>query len=92
MNDPFEVVGLFAAIGTTLLMLYVGFIGVRWLHRKVEVPKGELTSGQHDAMERAARLEEVEARMAELEERVDFTERMLAQAKSEGALPRGDVP
>lgn len=91
MNDPFEAVGLFAAIGSTLLFLYVGFIGVRWLHRKVEAPKGELTTGQHDALDRAARLEEMEARMAELEERVDFSERMLAQAKTEGALPRGEA-
>ena len=91
MNDPFEVVGLFAAIGSTLLVLYVGFIGVRWLHRKAEGQKGELTSGQHDALDRSGRLEEVEARMAELEERVDFAERMLAQAKTEGALPRGDA-
>jgi len=89
--DPFEVVGLFAAIGFTMLALYVGFIGVRWLHLKAERPKGpSLDSGQHDAiLDRLARLEEVEGRMAELEERVDFTERMLAQAKSEGALPPG---
>jgi hypothetical protein len=90
VNDPFEVVGLFAAIGSTLLMLYVGFIGVRWLHRKIEPGKDELTTGQHDALDRVARLEEVEARMAELEERLDFAERLLSQAQAQAALPPGE--
>lgn len=87
MNDPFEVVGLFAAIGTTLLMLYGGFIGLRWLQRKAEGSKGELTTGQHDALDRLARLEEVEVRMAELEERVDFAERILARPEVRAVLP-----
>ena len=92
MNDPFEAVGVFFSIGLSLLTLYAGFIGVRWAHRRMEAPKGEMTSGQHDALlDRMARLEEVEARIAELEERVDFSERMLAQVKSEGALPRGEA-
>jgi hypothetical protein len=90
--DPFEVVGLFFAIGTTMLALYAGFVGVRWFHRKADAsPSPSLDSGQHEALlDRVARLEEVEARMAELEERVDFSERLLAQVKSDGALPRGE--
>jgi hypothetical protein len=31
-------------------------------------------------------------RMEELEERLEFTERMLAQTRSEGLLPRGEAP
>jgi hypothetical protein len=90
--DPFEVVGLFFALGTSMLTLYAGFVGVRWFHRRAgAAPIPTLDSGQHEALlERVARLEEVEARMAELEERVDFSERMLAQVKSDGALPRGE--
>lgn len=38
---------------------------------------------------RVAELEQGKARVAELEERLDFAERMLAQAKPEGALPPG---
>lgn len=87
--DPFEMVGVFAAIGTTLLMLYAGFVAVRWAHRKLEPPK--LPDGRElDGLaERLARLEEAEHRLAEVEERLDFTERMLAQAKPDGALPPG---
>ncbi|HVX88945.1 MAG TPA: hypothetical protein VG940_08470 [Gemmatimonadales bacterium] len=87
-GDPFEVVGVFAAIGTTLLMLYAGFIAVRWVHRKLEAPK--LPEGQEldELRERVARLEECELRLAEMEERLDFAERMLAQAQPQGVLPR----
>lgn len=87
--DPFEMVGVFFAVGVTLLMLYAGYVAVRSLHQKVEQrPKRDLDSGQYDALqERVARLEEVEARLAELEERVDFTERMLPQPREQEQLP-----
>ena len=86
--DPFEMVGVFFAVGVTLLMLYAGYVAVRSLHQKVDQrPKRDFDSGQHDALqERAARLEEVEARLAELEERVDFTERMLARPEVKSLL------
>ena len=88
-NDPFEVVGVFFSVGLSILTLYAGFIGVRWAQRKMEAPK--LAEGHEldELRERVARLEECELRLAELEERLDFTERMLAQAKPEGALPPG---
>lgn len=88
-GDPFEAVGVFFAIGFTLLSLYAGFLGVRWAHRKLEAPK--LPEGQEldELRERVARLEECELRLAEMEERLDFTERMLAQAKPEALLPPG---
>ena len=52
---------------------------------------GKLPEGHEldQIQERLARLEECEIRLAEVEERLDFTERMLAQAKPEGALPPG---
>ena len=88
-NDPFEVVGVFFSVGLSILTLYAGFIGVRWAQRKLEAPK--LAEGHEidELRERVARLEECELRLAEMEERLDFTERMLAQAKPEGALPPG---
>ena len=87
VGDPFEAVGVFAAIGTTLLMLYTGFIGVRWLHRRVEAPKLPEGGDLDDLRERVARLEECELRVAELEERLDFAERMLAHGQAPAALP-----
>lgn len=89
-GDPFEAVGVFAAIGTTLLMLYAGFIGVRWMHRKVEAPTLPEGHELDDLRERVARLEECELRVAELEERLDFAERMLAQGQPQAALPPGE--
>lgn len=86
--DPFEMVGVFFAVGATLLFLYAGFVGVRWFHRRAASGPSSLDSGQHEALQdRTARLEEVEARLAELEERVDFTERMLARPEVKALLP-----
>jgi len=87
--DPFEVVGVFFALGTTMLTLYAGFVGVRWFHRRAGASQAlPLDSGQHEALlDRVARLEEVEGRLAELEERVDFTERMLARPEVKAVLP-----
>ena len=85
--DAFEVVGVFFSVGFSLLALYAGFLGVRWAQRRLETPRlpeGVDLEGIH---ERLTRLEECELRLAEVEERLDFTERMLAQARPDGALP-----
>jgi hypothetical protein len=87
--DPFEAVGIFAAIGGTLLVLYGGFVGVWWFQRKIVDPKLPEPNDLERVHERLARLEECELRLAEVEERLDFTERMLAQARPDGALPPG---
>ena len=90
MRDPFEVVGVFFSIGLCALTLYGGWIGLRWARRKLEppkVPEGADLDLLHD---RLARLEETEHRLAEVEERLDFTERMLAEGRAPVALPRGD--
>ena len=42
-----------------------------------------------DLQQRVADLEDTRARLHELEERVDFTERMLAQQRERAALPPG---
>lgn len=87
MYDPFEMVGVFFAIGCSALMLYAGWIGVRWARRKLE--PGKLPEGLEldRIQERLARLEECEIRLAEVEERLDFTERLLAQSRPEALLP-----
>ena len=86
-NDPFEVVGVFFSVGISILTLYAGFLGVRWAQRRMEAPK--LAEGHEldELRERVARLEECELRLAELEERLDFAERMLAQGQAPAALP-----
>lgn len=86
-GDPFEVVGVFFAVGLSTLVLYMGFITVRWARRKMEAPKLPEGHELDELRDRVARLEECELRVAELEERLDFTERMLAQAQPQGALP-----
>lgn len=90
MHDPFEAVGVFFAIGISLLTFYAGFIGVRWAHRKLDgagTPDADHLDQLHD---RLARLEEAEQRLGELEERLDFTERVLSDARAPMALPKGD--
>jgi hypothetical protein len=89
MHDPMEVVAVFLGIGLSLLILYVGLLGARWAKRNLEparLPEGSELGQIHD---RLARLEECEIRLAEVEERLDFTERMLAQAKPDQALLPG---
>ena len=90
MHDPMEMVAVFLGSGISLLALYAGWLGVRWLRRRLEPPKlpeGEVLESLHD---RLARLEETEHRLAEVEERLDFTERMLAEGRAPAALPRGE--
>jgi hypothetical protein len=88
MQDPMEVVAVFLGVGISLLTLYAGLLGVRWLKRKLEPAKLPEGHELDQIQERLARLEECEIRLAEVEERLDFTERMLAQAKPEpGMLP-----
>ena len=90
MRDPFEVVGVFFAIGVSALALYGGWIAVRWAHRKLEAPRAPDAEVLDHLADRLARLEETEHRLAEVEERLDFTERMLADGRAPTALPRGE--
>jgi len=82
-----EVVAVIFGSGLSLLGLYAGWLGVRWIRHKLEPAK--LPEGQEldRIQERLARLEECEIRLAEVEERLDFTERMLAQSRPEALLP-----
>ncbi|HET7043136.1 MAG TPA: hypothetical protein VFI13_14045 [Gemmatimonadales bacterium] len=90
MHDPFELVGVFFSVGFSVLALYGGWIGVRWAHRKLDGPRAPDAETLDGLADRLARLEETEHRLAEVEERLDFTERMLAEGRAPTALPRGD--
>lgn len=89
MRDPMEVVGVIFSSGFSLLVLYAGWLGVRWARRKLEPPGSPAGMELEMLHERLARLEETELRLAEVEERLDFAERMLTRPEADGALPRG---
>jgi len=88
MRDPMEMVAVFLGSGISLLALYAGWLGVRWLRRKLEPPKLPDGATLDSLDDRLARLEETEHRLAEVEERLDFTERMLAESRPASLLPR----
>jgi hypothetical protein len=102
MSDPGEF-ALFLAVGGALVTMMLGPIGQalgRRLSRgKQADPATGLTTGEMTA-ERVAMLEErvadLEAERAQLEERLDFAERLLAQAgksgESMGRLGRVEEP
>lgn len=78
----------------------VAAFGVRraWALRRGAADPAGLTTGQMAAArleeleERVAQLEAAESRVLELEERLDFTERMLAQATGERSIAAGGGP
>jgi hypothetical protein len=73
------------AIGRVLLHLF----GVE---RQGSLPAGDVAQLRALLEEQADRLESQQRQIAELAERQDFTERLLAQAREKRALPEGHVP
>ena len=80
----------FAAISMILLTVAVGVTALRWVWLRTgraATPDGETVAQLQAAL---TRLEENEHRVAELEERVDFSERLLAQQQlAPERSPRG---
>jgi hypothetical protein len=67
---------------------------MRWIDRRHERLMVERGAGGGSAelqqlRARVEQLEDVAARVQDLEERVDFTERVLAQQRERGQLPAG---
>lgn len=76
------------SIGFGLGGLFVGaLLATVWQMRKQRRPRRPAQSEVTMLMDRMQLLEQEQQRMAELEERVDFAERMLARAQDEAALP-----
>ena len=80
----------FAAISLILLTVAAGVTGLRWVWLRTgkrPALAADATAELHAAL---ARLEEQEHRLAELEERVDFSERLLARQTepAKGEPPR----
>jgi hypothetical protein len=92
-----SVSGSLEGIAAVVLLLGVGLILaallwplIRAFARRIE--GGATSSGMQAELdglrERVRQLEEMQPRMAELEERVDFTERIVAQAREPDQLQR----
>jgi hypothetical protein len=67
------------------LILYGGFVAIRAFQRKLDGQPGglDLKRELEDVRTRLADLEQAQGRVEELEERLDFAERMLAQDKKQ---------
>lgn len=77
--------------GTAAALLSVVAYGVRRAAALKGIGAGEMTSGAYRAADldaRLAELEQLHARVAELEERVDFGERLLAEQRQPAQIER----
>lgn len=70
------------------LLFYAGFVGIRVFQRRMEgkTVGADVMRELEDLRNRVADLEQVQGRVEELEERMDFSERMLTQEKQPGQL------
>lgn len=82
----FALFGMVAAIGVSLLVGPVGQAIARRIAGEKKDPKTGLSTGEM-AAERVSQLED---RLHEIEERLDFAERMIAQGGERPALPNGE--
>ncbi len=91
MDDVARIFAFLMVIVATLGIGYlvVGGVGLalRRMERRPALPR-ELDHGSPDVEARLAALERATERLAELEERVDFAERLLARHRDAASLPR----
>jgi hypothetical protein len=86
LSDVAAVIMVFAILGTALL---IAWPLVRALARRLEGGATKELLLELDGLRgRVQQLEEGQARLGELEERLDFAERMLAQSRETDRLPR----
>jgi hypothetical protein len=84
------VVGILGACGLTALGVLRGPVGRAWARRIEQDGTGGASAEELDQLH--ARLEELEAgqsRIADLEERLDFAERLLTRQREPDQLPEG---
>lgn len=78
------------SVGFGIGGVFVGaLVATVWQMRKQRMPRRPPSSELTVMMDRLQMLEQEQQRMAELEERVDFAERLLARAQDDMALPDG---
>jgi hypothetical protein len=80
MDDALSLLAI--AFGISMIMILRGPVGAAIAHRIAN------RSRAHDG-EETERLAALESRLAEVEERLDFTERLLASAREKESLPEG---
>lgn len=94
MGDVAKVVILIVSILGAMVGTYAGMTAVSLLRRRFEARWGAAALPAHDLDAIHARLgaaEALEHRVAELEERLDFTERLIAQQHQPEPLSGGPV-
>jgi Tfp pilus assembly protein PilO len=81
MDDVLKIIIAIVGLAGFPMLLYAGFVAIRLWERRMESKTGspELLRELDELRARVAGLESVEARVQELEERVDFSERLLAR-------------
>jgi hypothetical protein len=87
MNPPTMVL---TALGFFAAVVLITYPLVRALARRLEgrsAPDPALTAEVEDLRARVAELEQRQGTLHELEERIDFTERLLAQQREQARLP-----
>jgi hypothetical protein len=84
MDDLFRVALAIIMLTGFPMLFYAGFVGIRVFQRRMEkgsVQDSELALRVEELERRLFAVEQVEGRLAEVEERVDFAERMLTRDK-----------
>ncbi len=93
MDDVIKLFGVFIAMGGAGALLYgaVALIGVGVKRLELSAPDGASLAGElAELRERVAEGETLRDRVLELEERLDFAERLLAQRNEPARLSGGD--
>lgn len=86
---PMEIVGPVLGIGAIILFVATGIVMVRFVSSRIAHPelrsRGMDPTGRDPVLEdvqvRLGELDQLKQRVSELEERVDFAERLLAQPR-----------
>ncbi|HMV32123.1 MAG TPA: hypothetical protein PKA50_08380 [Gemmatimonadales bacterium] len=93
MDDVAKILGILLAFGGAGTVSYALIRLVNVFSRRLERTSGPelqaIAAELEDLRARAAGTDDLQHRVAELEERLDFAERMLARQREPGALPGG---
>jgi hypothetical protein len=79
-----EIVGPVLGTGAVIAFVVAGIVMVRWLTSKIPQPASRV---RDEGVQ--AQLDQLNQRIAELEERVDFAERLLAKQREAARLGQG---
>ena len=86
MAIPMEIIGPVLGISSIIAAITVSLITLRWFSIRLPKPPAQLDSGQSQLLEdlqyKVAELDDLKRRLMELEERQDFTERLLTKPPS----------